>query len=105
MSIEPALAELTRLVQRAHVLGTVGELLAWDEQVNLPPGGAEQRAVQQAAIAGTQHAAASEPRIGELLATLEAERDALNGDARAVVTQARRDYDRATKLPAEFVRE
>ena len=105
MTIEPALAELTALVQRAHTLGTVGELLGWDEQVNLPPGGAEQRAAQHAALAEAQHAAGSEPRMGELLAGLEQDVGRLTTDQKAVVANARRDYDRATKLPAEFVRE
>ena len=49
--MSPEITALTTLVQRAHLLGTVGELLGWDEQVNLPSGAAEQRAVQQAALA------------------------------------------------------
>lgn len=97
--------ELVGLVKRAHTLATVGDLLAWDEQVNLPPGAAEQRAAQHAVLAEAAHAAASERRIGELLEKLEARRGELSVDERAVVANARRDYDRATKLPAEFVRE
>src|SRR6185295_17626086 len=42
---------------------------------------------------------------GARLAELEAQREALSADQRAVVANARRDYDRATKLPADFVRE
>ena len=103
MSNEPTYAELTGWIQRVHALGTVGELLGWDEQVNLPPGAAEQRAGQQAALAEAAHAAASDPRLGAWLKTLEA--GALTDDQRAVVRNARKDYDRATKLPAEFVRE
>ena len=105
MALDTALAELTSLVQRAHTLGTVGELLGWDEQVNLPPGAAEQRAAQHAALAEATHAAASERRIGELLMELEQLDGALAPDQKAVVTQARKDFDRATKLPTEFVRE
>ena len=103
--IEATVAELVQGVKRAHTLGTIGELLAWDEQVNLPAGAAEQRATQQATLAEAQHAAASEPRIGELLNALEAESAVLTPEQRAIVRDARRDYDRATKLPAEFVRE
>lgn len=103
--IDTAVAELVRHLQRAHALSTVGELLAWDEQVNLPPGAAEQRAMQQATLAEATHAAESEPRIGELLAQLEAARSQLSPDHAAIVANARRDYDRATKLPADFVRE
>ncbi len=105
MTTEAITAELVTRVQRAHTLGTVGELLGWDEQVNLPPGAAEQRAGQHAALAEVQHAAASDPRIGELLALLQARDALLTPDQRAIVAHARRDYDRATKLPADFVRE
>ena len=98
------LAELTALIKRAHTLGTVGDLLGWDEQVNLPPGAAEQRAAQHALIAEVQHAAASDPRIGALLAKLEGGGQP-GVDEAAIVRNARRDYDRATKLPADFVRE
>ncbi|MCX6952258.1 MAG: carboxypeptidase M32, partial [Verrucomicrobia bacterium] len=105
MTHDSAMAELTTLLKRVHALGTVSELLGWDEQVNLPPGGAEQRAAQHAAVAEAVHAAASDRRIGELLAGLEAGTKELTADQRVVVAQARKDYDRATKLPAEFVRE
>src|SRR5690349_1162765 len=71
MTTADAMAELVTLVQRAHTLGTIGDLLGWDEQVNLPAGAAEQRAHQHAVLAGTHHAAASEPRLGELLTLLE----------------------------------
>ena len=104
MSTAEALAELTRLVQRAHTLGTVGGLLGWDEQVNLPPGAAEQRAAQQAVMAEVIHAAAADPRVGELLARLEAPGAGLDADGAAIVRQARRDHDQATRLPGDFVR-
>ena len=105
MTTAEALPGLVALVKRAHLLGTVGDLLAWDEQVNLPPGAAEQRAAQQALLAEMHHAAASAPRIGEHLAELERNVASLGEDERAIVANARRDYDRATRLPAEFVRE
>ena len=105
MNSETAYGELVSAIRHAHALGSVGELLAWDEQVNLPPGAAEQRASQLAALAGVQHAAASDPRIGSWLNVLEAAASSLTDDQRSVVKNARRDYDRATKLPAEFVRE
>lgn len=129
MTTEAAYAELLTRLKRPHLLGSIGELLGWDEQVNLPPDSADQRAEQHAVLAEATHAAASDPRIGELLAALENGDKArtrvgvrsgdadvessgeagscpgLDFDQRAVVRQARRDFDRATKLPAEFVRE
>src|SRR5688572_10894379 len=105
MPMLPSLAELIPLLKQAHALGTVGELLGWDEQVNLPPGAAEQRAQQHAALAAAQHKAASDERIGAILAALGVSSAGLSEDERAIVVHARRDYDRATKLPPEFVRE
>jgi carboxypeptidase Taq len=106
MSDTDAYVELVQRLQRTHTLGTIGDILGWDEQVNLPPGAAEQRAAQHAVLAELHHAAVSDPEIGKLLTTLEAlPAHRLDDGQRAVVTNARRDYDRATKLPAEFVRE
>ncbi len=102
---DAAVADLVSLLKRAHTVATVGDLLGWDEQVNLPPGAAEQRAAQHAMIAEVQHALASDARIAARLAELEAKRDELSADPRAIVANARRDFDRATKLPADFVRE
>lgn len=100
-----SLNELTSKLRRAQLLATVSDLLGWDEQVNLPPDSADQREAQRAVMASTQHEAACDPRVGELLAELEKSRDQLSPDDQAVVRWARRDYDRETKLPAEFVRE
>jgi carboxypeptidase Taq len=105
MTTERTMAELITRVQRAHNLGTVGELLAWDEQVNLPPGAAEQRAAQHAVLAEVLHAAVSDERVGQLLVQLERQKAELTADEIAIVANARRDYDRATKLPVDFVRE
>jgi carboxypeptidase Taq len=105
MTLESAYAELLPLLRHAHRLGSVGDLLSWDEQVNLPSNAAEQRAAQQSALAEAQHAAMSAGRIGGLLDALETSSGKLSADQRTVVAEARRDYDRATKLPADFVRE
>lgn len=92
-------------LKRAHRLGTIAGLLGWDEQVNLPPDSADQRAEQLALMAELHHAAATDPEIGRLLTELEAAGDRLDADQRVVVTRARIDYDRATRLPGEFASE
>jgi carboxypeptidase Taq len=122
MTAESAYAELVARLKRVHVLSTVNGLLGWDEQVNLPPDSADLRAEQLALVAELQHTAATDPRIGELLVELEG-RDGppgrpgkgtagpavppyrLTADQQVVLKHARRDYDRVTKLPPEFVRE
>jgi carboxypeptidase Taq len=105
MTDDAAYAELVSRLKRIHVLATVNGLLGWDEQVNLPPDSTDLRAEQLALMAELQHGAASDPRIGELLAALEGRREGLSDDQRVVLKHARRDYDRVVKLPAEFVRD
>ncbi|HEY9248298.1 MAG TPA: carboxypeptidase M32 [Rariglobus sp.] len=103
---------LVAKLKRIHYLGTVAGLLGWDEQVNLPPDSADQRAEQLALLAELQHAAASDPEIGKLLAGLENQVCHLMSDKpsgfdgrRVVLREARKDYERVVKLPSEFVAE
>lgn len=97
--------QLVSRLKRAQVLHTINGLLGWDEQVNLPPDSADQRAEQMALLAELHHVAAADPAIAEALAELEAGAAELTDDQRVVVREARRDHDRVTKLPPEFVAE
>lgn len=105
MKIDDAYPKLVERLKRIHTIYTVADLLVWDEQVNLPPGGADRRAEQNALMAELQHREASDPALGELIGALEGEASVLDAAQAAVVRQARRDHDRAARLPAEFVRE
>jgi carboxypeptidase Taq len=93
-------AEVIDLVQVASLLG-------WDQETMMPPRGALFRATQQAALQGVIHERLTQPRVGELLGELEnsvVQADLSEVD-RAIVRVIRRDYNRATKLPASLVRE
>jgi carboxypeptidase Taq len=90
MEIDAAYAELGEHLNRIHQLGAIGQMLAWDEQVNLPKDSADQRAAQHAVLAETAHAAQMDPRLGELLAELEAASATLSGEQEVVVKEARR---------------
>ena len=105
MKFDATYAELNEHLNRIHQLGTIGKLLSWDEQVNLPEDSADQRAAQHSVLAETAHTAEMDPRLGEILTGLEADLALLTDEQQVVVKEARRDYDIATKLPAEFVRE
>ncbi len=100
-------SELTRLLREAAVLGSCSNVLGWDEQTYMPSGGAEFRSEQLGMLAGMTHERATSPRIGELLSELETSSDLGEPDSdRAVnVREARRSYDRATKLPRRLVEE
>ncbi len=104
-SASASYTELTARLKRIHTLNSVAGLLGWDEQVNLPVGAAERRGEQMALLAELAHAEGVAPTLGELLAACEAASDVLPPEAHIVVAHARRDFDRATKLPAELVSE
>ena len=100
-------AELVEQLTKAALLGSCGHLLSWDEQTYLPPGGAEHRASQLGFLAGLVHERATSPRIGELLSALEQSGELGEADSAMAVNvrEARRSYDRATKLPRRLVEE
>ncbi len=97
------LQSLDEKLKRIQILESVSGLLGWDELVNLPPESSGQREEQSAAIAEICHEASADPEIGGILSRLEAETESIDSDARIVVREARKDYDRNVKLPAEFV--
>jgi carboxypeptidase Taq len=99
----PSCAVLISQLKRADVHASVLGLLQWDEQVNLPPDSGDRRAGQLALLAELHHRATTDPAIGRLLVSLEAGVAELTADEKVIVRHARRDYDRATKLPPEFV--
>lgn len=105
-STEALYTELIDLVRKSSLLGSCLSVLSWDEQTNLPPGGAEHRANQLSLLAGLTHERATVPRVGELLAELESADVGPDGSDEAVnIREIRRSYDRATKLPQRLVEE
>ncbi len=102
MEVTRAFENLTTKLKRLDRIGSIGSLVGWDEQVNLPPESTGLRAEQQAVFTEIYHREASDPEIGDLLGGLEAERDQLTPEQWAVIRDARKEYDRLTKIPAEF---
>ena len=102
--------DLTRL--RDH-LATIGDLhsaaalLRWDQETYMPPGGAGIRARQLATLSRLAHERFTSPLTGSLLEEAEPllNRLASDSDDAALLRVTRRDFDRARKLPAEFVAE
>ena len=97
---------------RAH-LATIADLrsaasvLRWDQEVLMPPGGAQGRALEVATLTRLAHELLTSDTTRRLLDEAERTRrgaDPASDDA-ALVRVTRRDLDRAVKLPAEFVAE
>ena len=96
--------ELLERLKNIDLISQIGSLLGWDQEVLMPPKAAALRAEQLAWMSKTGHESTTNPRIGELLTELEG-RDNLNDVQVANVRLARDSYDKATKLPTEFVEE
>lgn len=96
-----AYARLVERLQRMGALRDAAEMLAWDQQTNMPPGGTPGRAAQMAALGATMHDLLVSPETGRLLA--EAEKEETDADPRAVLRETRFAYDRATLVPGDLV--
>ncbi|MCW5765466.1 MAG: carboxypeptidase M32 [Phycisphaeraceae bacterium] len=102
----PSYAALRKHLRETATLASVGSLLAWDQETYMPAGGAAHRAEQQAMVAALAHQRATDRKVADLLAACESD-GAVMADARSAanVREARREYDRATKLPESLVAE
>ncbi len=96
--------ELLERLRDIDLVGQIGGLMSWDQEVLMPPKAAALRAEQLAWISKTGHQRLTDPHIGKLLDELEST-DGLGDVQAANVRLARESYDKATKLPTEFVEE
>ena len=99
-----AYEELLSRLKDIDLISQIGGLISWDQEVLMPPKAAVLRAEQLAWISKTGHEKLTDQRIGVLISQLESE-NGLDDVEMANVRLARESYDRATKLPTEFVEE
>jgi carboxypeptidase Taq len=98
-----ALEKLRERLAELADLAALEMLAQWDQQVMMPSEGAGARAQQLGALARLTHDLATREEIGELLAELDgAQLDELDRD---IVRLARRDWQRARRVPAQLAAE
>jgi carboxypeptidase Taq len=102
---EARMAELRRRLLEIGDLGSAGAVLNWDQATYMPKGGAAARARQGATLSRLAHEKFTDPEVGRLLDGLAAfaERLPQTSDDACLIRVVRRDYDRATRVPADFV--
>jgi len=99
--------KLNRLKLLLAEVSDIAAVLGWDQQVNMPPMGGEARGQQRAALNKIIQEKFTSDEVGKLLDDLKQEysnADADDDDA-AMIRVAARDYDKAKRVPAEFVAE
>lgn len=99
--------QLKLLLAEISDLNTSALLLSWDQQVNMPPGGAETRANQMATLGRITHDREISPELGRLLDALQPYAQTLDPDSddARLIRVAARDFEKATRVPSEFVAE
>ena len=101
-----AIDALVRHIEETSLLSSSNAILDWDQETMMPSGGIEWRARQQALLARIVHERASSKERGDLIAAVEADREAMaDAQTAALVREARRDHGKATKLPSSLVEE
>jgi len=101
------LKQLKNLLAEILDLRATSNLLGWDQLVNMPEGGAEDRGEQIATIERIMHIKATSDEIGHLLTDLAAyasQIDPDSDDAR-LIKVTKREYEKKTKVPADYVAE
>ncbi|MFB3903162.1 MAG: carboxypeptidase M32 [Acidobacteriota bacterium] len=86
-------------------LRSILQSLSWDQETMMPEMGAGHRALQVSTLAVIQHQRLTDPAYGDLIARLEAAPGTLDQWGKASVREARRQYDKATRLPESLVKE
>ncbi len=99
-----ALDELKARLGRIADLDRAAALLAWDERTGMPPGGAQARAEQLATLAELGHELTVSDELAELIERAAGEVEGLpyESDEASLVRVARRDVERARRVPTEL---
>ncbi len=101
------LTDLKNRLLEINDLDSVNAVLSWDQNTFMPPGGAALRARQYALLARLSQEKFIDPVIGKLLDDLQPYEESLpyDSDDASLIRVTRRQYERAVKVPPEFIGE
>lgn len=107
MDYTKKLTELKSLLAEVNDLNNAAAVLGWDQATYMPSGGAPARGRQMATLAKVAQEKFIDKKIGKLLDQLGKYEESLpfDSDDASYIRVARRDYERATKIPPEFLGE
>jgi carboxypeptidase Taq len=107
MAMERKLTELRHRLVEINDLKSTAKVLKWDQNVNMPPGGAKARGRQTAILQRLAHEKLIDPDLGRLLDELQPYAESLphDSDEASLVRVARRLYERKVRVPPGFTAE
>ncbi len=102
---QPAFARLKELLAEVADLEMAAAVLYWDQQTQMPAGGAKARAEQLTALRRISHKCFTDPEVGQLLEQLSQYEQSLpyDSDEASLIRVTRREYGRATRVPESLV--
>jgi carboxypeptidase Taq len=101
------IAELLDRMHEIADLSALGALAEWDQNTDMPEGAGQVRGDQMATLQGVLHERWTAERLGQLLDELDhpSAQEHLTDADKGLIREARRGYDRSTKLPRTLVEE
>lgn len=105
--MEEKLKQFKTLVMEAADFQRAAQILGWDQETYMPPGGAEARGHIMGTLEKKAHEIYASDEVGSLLEDLEAGAGSLDPDSddACLFAITRREVDRRTKVPAEMIAE
>jgi len=105
--MESKLQELKTRLLEINDIDSAASVLGWDQSTYMPAGGAEARGRQLATLARISQEKFIDPVVGKLLDDLLAYGESLpyDSDDASLIRVTRRDYERALKVPPDFLAE
>src|SRR4051794_21826978 len=99
-----ALADLKSRLADIHSLDALSWLLDWDQPTTMPPAGGTHRADHVELLQRLAHERLTDPEVGRLLDELAPLEQSLDEDSidASSIRVARRDRDKAVRVPAEL---
>ncbi len=101
--MDPSATRLMELWGEIADLDAAAEVLSWDQETMMPPGGVDGRARQLATLAGVIHQRLTDPELRDVLDACAGVADP-GSELEAQVREARRRVDRAILVPADLAR-
>lgn len=102
-SSQATLTDLKHRLSEIYDLNAAGSVLGWDEATYMPVGGASARGRQSALLQRLAHERFVDPALGKQIDSLEGRTDQLADADASLIRVVRRDYEKAIRVPAEYV--
>ncbi len=105
--MDEKLKQLNELIGEVVDLGHAAAVLGWDQQVYMPKGGTQVHGEMLATLGRISHDKFTSDEVGKLLDDLQPALASLDPDSQEyrIVKVTARDYEKATRVPSDFVAE